>query len=201
MSDSVNSPVNDHMSNTGSKFWPQLRSHFSERMGTYIVTTVFTIVTVFSDTLAGNIRSALNRADARDEKYAVLSRQLSDYLFECKLIEEYLNNGWTTREAFTPIVLDYNNDITDLRKNEYVDRAILAKYWNKDRRAEFVTIMNDIHGVDSTIHSLNDEMEQVNILKTKEKIDPVRAKSTATDLQNKLALLTPETEGLLDKLE
>ena len=182
-------------------FFQQLGSSFKERTGTYVVATVFTILTVFSDDLAGRIKSALNRADAREEKYAALSRELSGYVFDCKLIEEYLANGWTAKDAFAPIIIDYNNDITALQRNEYANRAILGRYWNKDRRNDFVEIMKEVQTLDSTVHSLNDEFEKVNVLKTKEKVDPVRAKSTASDMHNLLTEFTPHVEQLLDKLE
>jgi hypothetical protein len=182
-------------------FWPELGSSLRQRTGTWIVATIFAILTIFSDNLAERIKSALNRADAREEKYAALSRQLSGYIYDCELIDEYLANGWTTRDAFVPIILDYNRDITDLRRNEYADRAILAKYWNKDRRNDFMAIMGEAQAIDSTIHSLNNELEQVNVLKTKDKVDPVLAKSTALEIHNQLANFKPQVETLLDKLE
>ena len=204
MSDASDNSTNEKAdlgSEGRNKFWPELGSSLKQRTGTWIVATVLTILTVFSDNLAGRIKSALNRADAREEKYAALSRQLSGYIFDCELIDEYLANGWTTRDAFVPIILDYNKDITDLRRNEYADRAILAKYWNKDRRKDFIAIMDEAQAIDSDIHKLNNELEQVNVLKTKEKVDPIVAKSTGLEIHNKLVNFKPQVEALLDKLE
>jgi hypothetical protein len=186
--------------NPGS-LWSDLRSSLRQKTSTYVVTAVFGILTVFSDHFAGNIKSALNRANDRGDRYAALSRQLSGYVFDCELVQEYLANGWTTRDGLVPVITDYNNDITNLRRDEYANRAMLTRYWSKDRRNDFAAIMKDALAIDSIMHGLNDEFEKVNILKSQPRVDQVRATAAAAELKKSLAVFAPEVEALLNKLD
>jgi hypothetical protein len=197
----IRSDVEDTTPSSDKRFWPGLAQSFKQQAAIYIVTAVFAILTVFSNTIADRIKTALNYADAREDRYATLARQISGYIFDCELIEEYLVNGWTTRDALVPIISDYNKDITDLRRNEYVNRAMLAKYWNKARRNQFDSLMAQILKVDSTVHKLNDEYEKVNILKTEAKVGPTRASANSAELHNLLATFKPEAENFLGDLD
>jgi hypothetical protein len=196
MSDDKNSPPS-----APQGFWSGLGHSFTQQIGIAIIAAVVGILGLFSDNLAGRIKFALNRADARGDIYATLSSQLSSYIFDCELVEEHLANGWTTKDELTPIIGDYNKDITELRKKEYANRALIAKYWNKERREEFAALMKEILTIDSAVHRLNDELEQVTILKKKEKIDPARAKASAAELQKLLGEFEPQAEKLFNELE
>ncbi len=182
-------------------FWSELGNSFTQQIGLYVIAAVIGILSVFSDNLAERIKSALNRANAREDRYAALSNELSGYIFDCELIEEHLAKGWTAKDELTPIVNDYNKDITDLRRNEYANRALLARYWNKERRDEFVALMKEILTIDSTVHGLNDELEQVIILKKQERVDPTRAEASADELQKLLVKFEPHAQKLLDEIE
>jgi hypothetical protein len=191
----------DPQSGSREGFWRQLWESTRQRTGTYLITAVFAFLAVFSDSIAGRIKFELNKADYREDKYATLSRDLSGYIFDCQLVAEYLRNGLTSKEGLTPLAEDYNKDITELRRNEFVERAYLAKYWGKDRQAEYASIMTDVLQIDTTVHSLNDEIEQVVILKKKDKIDPTKAKATADELEKMLSTFKPKAEKLLVELE
>ncbi len=196
MSDDRNSPPS-----VPQGFWSGLGHSFTQQIGVAMIAAVIGILSLFSDNLAERIKFALNRANARGDIYASLSNQLSGYIFDCELFEEHLANGWTTKDELTPIIVDYNKDITELRRKEYANRAMIAKYWDKERREEFAALMKEILAIDSAVHRLNDELEQVNILNKKERVDPARAKASAAELQKLLGEFEPQAEKLLDELE
>jgi hypothetical protein len=184
--------------------WSKFVDSFTQQLGLFLIVALIGILTVFSDNLAARIKFALNRTNLREDRYAALSSQLSGYIFDCELVEEDLTKGWTTMNDLTPIINDYNKDLTDLRRNEYADRALIARYWDDERRAEFVALMDEIRTIDSTFHSLNDEFEQVNNPnnpKRKERVDPARAKATAAVLQPLLLKFELQAQKLLDDLE
>lgn len=184
--------------------WSKFVDSLTQQLGLFLVVALIGILTVFSDNLAARIKFALNRANLREDRYAALSSQLSGYIFDCELVQEDLTKGLTTMDDLTPIINNYNKDVTDLRRNEYANQALIARYWDDQRRAEFVALMAQIRTIDSTFHSLNDEFEQVNSPNNpnrKAKVDPARAKATAALLQPLLLKFEPQAQKLLNDLE
>jgi hypothetical protein len=88
---------------------------------------------------------------------------LSEFIFAAELTVEFVENGWTTADSLMPMLKEYNDAITKIRKKEYVYWSWVGRYWGEDKVLEFSKIAEAIKEFDQAIHSLNDEFEQVNI--------------------------------------
>jgi len=187
--------------NGESGFWAAFLNSLRTQSVSYILGGIFTILAVFPTYFADRIKSGLNKANAREDKYTALASLLSGYIFDCEQVEECLANGRTSKKDLVPIILDYNNDITALRKSDYSNRMLLSKYWNTQRRDEFVVLMKEVLAIDTTMHGLNDEFEAVNIAETKSKVDPARASNAALALHALLDTFRLHAEKLLNDMQ
>ncbi len=97
-----------------------------------------------------------------------------------ELNAEFIGNGWTTRESITELIKDYNASIVKLRRMESAYAAWIEKYWGAKQAADFGAVMKAVKAFDGALHGLNDQFELVNIKKTQDKVDPEKAKETAT---------------------
>jgi hypothetical protein len=179
---------------------PAFLDDLRSRAATYVITLLFALLAIFSDKLVERVKFALNRADMREAKYATFASELSVYIFDCELLEEDLEHGWTTAANLTPLITEYNGSITELRKNQFSDRAMLIKYWDKKRSQQFDEIMQSILQLDAAVHNLNDEYELVNLRKSKEKVDPQKAAANATSLKDLLKVFKPKVDTFLEDL-
>lgn len=169
---------------------------FKAQGATWFVGVVLALLGVFSDKIVAAAKFGMNRSDLRAQNYADLSTDLSALVFLSKQITEYLENGWTTREGMSPLIIDYNNAFTKVEEKEYVYRSWLKKYWGDSYLKSLTATFDYIDEFDKVLHSLNDEFELVNITKTKSKVDAERAsaaakkmKSIVTDLGNNVSML------------
>lgn len=178
-------------------FWPSFSDTFRERLGTLLIGLLVAIFGVFSDNIIETLKFAINKADLRVERYETFSRDLSNHIFSVELMQEYLQEGWTTTDGIVPILLDYNKSIMLLRKKEYVYRTVFHRYWDEETASLFAGLMAIIREIDRKIHGLNDEFEAVNIRKTKEKIAQQRSDATAAQLKPLLDQLRTKADSLL----
>ena len=167
----------------------------------YVLGGIFTVLAVFPAYFADRIKSGLNKANVREDKYTALAMSLSGYIFDCEQVEESLAKGRTTKKDFGPVIQDYNTDITALRKSDYANRMLLSKYWGAMYRDRFAALMKEVIAIDSTVHGLNDELEAVNVSESKSKVDPARASSTASALSGQLDKFRIDVENLLDDMQ
>jgi hypothetical protein len=165
---------------------------------TWFVGVVIAVLSVFSSHLTESIRFSINRADLRSKSYEELSRDLSEYVYASKLCQENIERNLTTRDAMLPLIVEYNDAITKLNKNEFVYRSWLSRYWGREDAARFSDVMATARSVDRTFHSLNDEFEAVIINKSKPKVDDERAKKAATEMRPKLDALETQVRALLE---
>lgn len=163
MSDNVNSWIDT------------IVSSLKTQTATWAVTFVVAILGVFSSYITESVKFALNRADLRTKQHEELAMEVSHYIFAAELNTEFIEHDWTTKTAMTELLNEYNESITTLRKKEFVYMSWIQKYWGKDETAKFAAFMKSVREFDSTIHSLNDEFEAVNIKESKPKIDGRRA--------------------------
>ena len=128
---------------------------------TLLVTTIVAIITVFSDTIVGDIRFSLNKADLRVASYEKFTSSISNFVFNAEIVTEFYDQGWTTASSLKFAVPPYNDAITDLRKNEYVTYGMLNRFWTKDDINRFEDVMETVKKIDFQVHSLNPEAEAV----------------------------------------
>jgi hypothetical protein len=160
---------------------------------------VFALFAIFSDKLVERAKFAVNRADMREAKYATFASELSVYIFDCELLQEALEHGWTTAANLTPLITEYNASITELRKNQFqialcwpsIGISSGASSSTKSCRA-FFKLMRPCN--------LNDEYELVNIKKIKEKVDPQKAAANAASLKDLLKVFKPKADTFLEDL-
>jgi len=137
---------------------------FLKAFGTGLAAIVIGLIAVFSDKLIGRIRLALNRADMRVEQYEKMALTLGEFVFLVQLEYEYRYNRWDAPgkdPSWTLIDDQYKDAINKVRKNEFVYRSWVNKYWDKNQLQEFDRIMKlIIENVDPAIHALKDENEQ-----------------------------------------
>jgi hypothetical protein len=167
---------------------------------TWFVGVVVALLSIFSSKIVESAKFALNRAELRTKNYEELSTDLSEFVFLAELTAEYLDHGWTTREALTPLIKDYNDSITKLRRKEYVYISWITRYWDRDLLKCYTDVFDLIRKFDKAIHSVNDEFEAVNIRKTQEKVTPERATAAAKEMNAILLDLRSNTNALLTQL-
>jgi hypothetical protein len=131
------------------------------------------------------------------EQYKTLSTGLSKFIFATETLQEFLSNNLTEKSTMVSTVSEYNEAITDLRKNEISNMELVQIYPDKHKVAQFEEIMELVNRIDKSTHGLNDELEKVVIAQTQEKIAPDRAKATATELKPLIALLRTDTREFL----
>jgi hypothetical protein len=149
---------------------------FKTQTATWLVTFLIALLTLFSSKITESVKFALNRADLRSKYYEEIAMDLSEFIFQAELTVEFVHNGWTTPHALVPLVKDYNDSITKFRKKEFVYTSWVGHYWGEDKATKFATVAEAVKEFDKAIHSLNDELEAVNIKKSKPKMDPEKAK-------------------------
>jgi hypothetical protein len=184
----------DHKGFWESSFGASLRT----QTATWFVGALIALLSVFSSRLTESVKFSINKADIRAKSYEEIAQGLSEYLFIAGQFQETLERGTTTKEALVPIVMEYNDAITKLNRNEYVYRSWLARYWNKADMAKFDEVMMSINNVDQSVHSLNDQLELVNITKSQTKIDPGRAAKCVEQMRPLQAKLRGQVRQLLE---
>jgi hypothetical protein len=150
-------------------------SSLKTQTATWVGTLVVAILAVFSSYFTEKIKFALNRADQRTKQFEEIATEVSHYIFSAELNREFIEHGWTTESTMKKLLDDYNESVTALRKKEFVYQSWIQKFWGKKEADQFKCFMKSVREFDSTVHSLNDEFENVNIKKKADKIDPKRA--------------------------
>jgi len=158
-----------------------------------LLTAIVTLLTVFSNTLTERVKFGLDRADLRQAKFAKLSDDLSIYLFDCELEQEYLEEGVSRIDLYNSAGQELNNSITELRKTEYSNRAIIATYWNADEAQEFEGMMDDIKALDLVLHELNTPPQ--------DGFTPEFEKKVSADIGVRLGPLKNKVQNFLQKLQ
>jgi hypothetical protein len=167
----------------------------------WFVGFVISLLAIFSSNITESIKSSLNRADVRSKYYEELAQNLSDFDFEAELAVEYIGNGLTEAEGLIPLINEYNESITTLRKKEYVYLSWVNRFWGKSGLADLERSYDAVKSFDSAIHSLNGEFEAVNIKKTQQKVDPKKAEDALVRLRPALADFQERSKKLLLELQ
>jgi hypothetical protein len=105
------------------------------------------------------------------------------------------------RAGLAPLIKEYNDSITNLRKKEYVYFSWISRYWGKSKISELSVTYDAIRAIDTAFHNLNDEFEAVNITKSKQTVDSERAKQVLTRLHPALQKLQESSKTLLTDLQ
>jgi hypothetical protein len=174
---------------------------FRTQAATWFVGVVISVLAIFSSKITEYVKVALNSADFRSKYYEELAVNLSEFNFDAELAVEFLDNNWTTTEALTPVIKEYNDSITNLRKKEYVYLSWIGRYWGKSKMNELSATYDAVKAIDTAFHSLNDEFEAVNITKSKPTMDRERTKQALTRLHPALQKLQESSKTLLTDLQ
>jgi hypothetical protein len=178
-----------------------LKTSLKTQTGTWFVGAVIAILGIFSDKITESIKFALNRADLRTKQYEELAADVSSHLFSAELTTEFIENNWTTKQAMTDLLKDYNASITTLRRKEFVYLSWLEKYWGCGKVAAFQSLMQVVGEFDLSLHSLNDEFEAVNITGSKPKVDELRTADATKRLKPTVVELRKQVHQFLTALE
>jgi hypothetical protein len=143
----------------------------------WLVATLITVLTIFSDRLLGRVRFQLNKADLRVKYFEKLAVDLSTNLFYAAIFEERFRRGWTDdKEDIAAVAGEVNAAITRLLTKEYVYRSWATKYWGRAAAAELVTIFANVKAVDDAIHEFNSAGQQeAKVAKLRSELDRARA--------------------------
>lgn len=160
---------------TENGLYSMIIASLKTQTATWAGVLLFGILSVFSTRIAESVKLALNRADLRTNQFEELASNVSQYIFIAELNTEFIEHDWTTKQTMTELVKEYNDSITALRKKEFVYLSWIQKYWGKNEAAQFESFMKSVLEFDLAIHSINDELEAVNIIGSKPKIDRKRA--------------------------
>ncbi|HEX7176191.1 MAG TPA: hypothetical protein VF240_13095 [Pyrinomonadaceae bacterium] len=175
--------------------WEKIKDNFT----TLFVTTLVALLTVFSDSIVGNIKFAVNRANLRTTHYEKLATDLSNYTFSAENVTEFYEQGWTSKSSLELAVKPYNDAIVNLRKQEYVNAALLHRFWDADDVSRFKAVMETVREVDTQIHSLNSEAEAV-ANAVKPKADPAVTKPVTDKLKPLIEELKSRVSAFLSDL-
>ena len=182
------------------RFWGSgLGSSLRTQTATWFVGAVIALLSVFSSHLTEGVKASINRADLRTKSYEELSKDLSEYVFVSELCQEYIEHGWTSRDDMVPLIKEYNDAITKLRKNEFVYLSWLSRYWGKAEVEVLSKVMATARKFDQQVHALNDEFEAVNVKKSKETIDKETGKRASEDMRPTLDALRTQVRDLLER--
>jgi hypothetical protein len=164
-----------------------------------LVAIIVALLAIFPNRLVEKTKEALNRADLRFAQFETLSVDLSEYEFNAEIVQEFYEQGWTTTNSLAPIITDYNNSITKIRKREQLNRAVINRYWGKPYLARFDSIIESVKNVDAGIHELNPEAEKL-ILGVQRKADPKVVAPILARIKPRINKLRHDLNELLSSL-
>jgi hypothetical protein len=173
--------------------------NLAEQWQATLVTIIVALLAIFPNYLVEKTKDALNRSDQRFTQFEELSMDLSEYEFNSQLVFEYYQNGWTTTNSLTPIVNDYNNIITKVRKREQLNRAVINRFWGKSYLSRFDSIMESVKSVDAGIHELNPEAERL-VEGLEVRADPKIVNPILAQIKPKFDKLTRDLNEFLSSL-
>lgn len=170
-----------------------------DKLVVIIVTTFVGIITVFSDKIVGAIKTEVNKADQRPAQEEVIAADLSLFIFFAENVLVDLTKNQTTKPVLASVIPPYNDQITSLRKNEYVYLAAIQRYWDKPVVEQYETVFKDIRSVDKAIHDFNDVFAEIDA-GTKDKADAAAIKPRVNAASDAVAELEKSSKLLLTTL-
>lgn len=143
---------------------------FLKILWTGLATITIALVTVFSDKIIERIRLALNRANLRIKQYEEMAQSIGEFVFLVELEYEFRLKGWDqpgVDSSWKEIDDQYKVAIKKVRRNEFVYRSWVNKFWGEKRLEEFDEIMKlVIDEVDPAIHGLKGQGDhQLSLIK------------------------------------
>src|ERR1039457_6332335 len=178
-----------------------IKSSLKTQTATWLVAFAIAILWLFSSHITESVKFALNRADLRTKQYEELATAVSHYIFSAELNTEFIEHDWTTKATMTELVKEYNESITTLRSKEFVYQSWIHKFWGNNEADQFESFMKSVREFDSTVHSLNDEFEEVNIKGSKPKIDRKRAEEALKVMKPAIDNMRKQGRALLAAIE
>lgn len=131
------------------------KSALSVQVSAALVTFLVAVITVPTDWVVGRFKFAINRADERQATYTALAKEVSTYVFEAHIFQEFFEQNITNRTTVGSSVESYNAAITALRSDQYATRAALGRYWSSADALSFDDFMQTAGEVDRAAHALN----------------------------------------------
>lgn len=178
-----------------------IKSSLKTQTATWLVAFAITILGLFSSHITESVKFALNRADLRTKQFEELATEVSQYIFSAELNTEFIEHDWTTKATMTELLKEYNESITTLRKKEFVYQSWIQRFWGKNEADRFESFMKYVREFDSSVHSLNDEFEEVNIKGSKPKIDRKRAEEALKVMKPAIDNMRKQGRALLAAIE
>jgi hypothetical protein len=178
-----------------------IKTSLTTQTATWLVGLAVALLGLFSSRITESVKFALNRADLRTGQYEELATEVSKYIFSAELNTEFIEHGWTTKQTMSDLLKEYNQTITTMREKEFVYIAWIHRFWGNPEADRFKAFMTSVRAFDSSIHTLNDEFEAVNITGSKEKIDERRAQEAIKGLKPAIEELRQNGEALLTSLD
>lgn len=178
-------------------FWKSFYQSLKTKFSTWLIGIVIALLGVFSGHITENIKFSLNKADSRSKHYEELATDFSQYLFRAEIMHEFLGKNWTTKPTLESLVTEYNNALRTVRKKEYVYLSWVERFWDSKDVSVFKSAMGSVRAFDDIIHTLNDELEAINILETKERMSDDAAKQASDKLRPILEKMKTEVQWML----
>lgn len=178
-----------------------IKSSLKTQTATWLVAFAIAMLGLFSSHITESVKFALNRADLRTKQFEELATEVSHYIFSAELNTEFIEHDWTTKATMTELLNEYNESITTLRKKEFVYQSWIQKFWGKTEADQFESFMKYVREFDSSVHSLNDEFEEVNIKGSKPKIDRERAREALKVMKPAIDNMRKQGRALLAAIE
>jgi len=184
-----------------SGVWDAFTSSLKTQTAAWMAAFIIGIFTIFSAQITERVKFALNRADLRTKQYEELATEVSKYIFSAELLCEFIEHDWTTKKSMTDLGDYYNKSVMELRAKEFVYHSWIQKFWGQKQAGQFDAYIKSVREFDSTIHSLNDEFEAVNINDSKKKIDKNRAEEALKIMKPALEKMRQEGTALLAEIK
>ncbi len=178
-----------------STLWDSVK----DKLGVLAVTTVVSLATVFSDRLVGAIKEQVNKADQRPVQQERIAKDASEFIFCSENVAEFLSANMTSKTELHFVVDPYNVAIDSLRKNEYVYRAAVQRYWPTSAVDKFDAFYKSVRQVDASIHAFNPLTADVES-GAKPKADPLKVAPLVPAASAALGGLEQSAKDLLTEL-
>lgn len=125
------------------------------------------VLTMFSDTLVGSIKDAINKSNGRMEVVQSFSVSVNEYLFAARTLGVYIKSDAMTPEIWNEIVGMYDKHHWHLFTKEIKYRTLVDRYWSREYVDGYDRAFEKLKSVHGEVEKLQDVAKKANQARVK----------------------------------